>query len=80
MSAGSWPAISLLRGVSEGVVIQYAIRKKEPLRVELESFILCVQGKIENPVNGQDAMIALRLVLALMDSAATGDTKRIGKS
>jgi len=77
-SAGSWPTISLLRGVSEGAVIQYAIRKQEPLRVELENFIACVEGKTEIPVNGHDAIIALQLVLALMKSATQADTRRIG--
>ena len=65
-------ALSLLRGVSEGSMIQYAIKKKEPLRAELETFIARVIGKDAPIVSGRDAKKALSLALALVESTRTG--------
>jgi len=66
MNGNSWSTISLLRGVSEGMVIQYPIKKKEPLRAELETFISAVCNDIPFSGNGRDAQIAIELVDALM--------------
>ena len=64
-----WSSLSLLRGVSEGSVIQYAIKKKEPLRSELETFIGHLEGKASRIVSPADAISALRVALALSESA-----------
>lgn len=72
MNGNGWPALSLLRGVSEGMVIKYPIKKREPLRVELETFISLVHGESEEYENGLDAQIAIELVAALIESAKTG--------
>lgn len=72
MNGNGWPALSLLRGVSEGMVIKYPIKKREPLRVELETFISLVHGESEEYENGLDATIAIELVAALIESAKTG--------
>ena len=74
MNGDSWPTLSLLRGVSEGMVIKYPIKKREPLRVELETFISLVQGGSEEYENGTDAKIAIELVEALIESAKTGNS------
>lgn len=66
---GDWTSLSLMRGVSEGSIIQYAIKKREPLRIELETFIAHVQGKKAHIVNGLDAIEALQIALALVESA-----------
>ena len=76
-NSGNWPALSLLRGVSEGVVNQFAIHKKEPLHGELAAFIACVQGNRAQQVNGRDAQAALKLTMALIESATTGKVKGI---
>lgn len=76
--AGSnWSTLSLLRGVSEGEVKQFAIRKKEPLRGELEAFVACVQGNRAQHVNGKDAQAALGLAMGLLESATTGQVKEL---
>ncbi len=72
-----WPTISLIRGVSEGMVIQYPVKKKEPLRAELESFIACVRDRLPGVGNGRDAMVALELVAALMQASADGQTNEV---
>ncbi|HSL46400.1 MAG TPA: Gfo/Idh/MocA family oxidoreductase [Anaerolineales bacterium] len=76
-NGSNWPALSLLRGVSEGEVKQFAIRKKEPLRGELEAFIACVQGNRAQQVNGKDARMALGLAMGLIESATTGQVKNL---
>lgn len=73
----NWSTISLLRGVSEGMVIQYPIKKKEPLRAELEAFISSVQGKSSYKGNGYDAQVALELVSALMLASTNGNANQV---
>lgn len=72
-----WSALSLLRGVSEGMMTQYVIHKKEPLRAELEAFVACIQGHEAGIVNGHDAQAALGLAMALVDSATVGQVKEV---
>lgn len=72
-----WSALSLLRGVSEGSMVQYAIQKKEPLRAELETFISKVQGKGAQIVNGYDAKATLTVAMALVESALSGGVKEV---
>jgi UDP-N-acetylglucosamine 3-dehydrogenase len=75
----NWSAISLLRGVSEGMIIQYPIKKREPLRVELEAFISAIEGESQEAGNALDALVALDLVNALKQASQTGETTRLDK-
>lgn len=77
VNGNGWPTLSLFRGVSEGTFNRFAIRKKEPLRAELETFLACVQGKCSNPMNGHEARIALELTLAMLDSARSGQVRGV---
>jgi UDP-N-acetylglucosamine 3-dehydrogenase len=72
-----WSTISLLRGVSEGMIIRYPIKKKEPLRAELEAFISSVQGKSLFKGNGYDAQVALELVSALIQASTDGTANQV---
>jgi UDP-N-acetylglucosamine 3-dehydrogenase len=63
-----WGAISLLRGVSEGCMIRYPVRKYEPLQAELEGFVQAVVNDEPVPVGGEDGLLALRLAQALVQS------------
>jgi UDP-N-acetylglucosamine 3-dehydrogenase len=76
-NGSNWSTLSLLRGVSEGMTVQYAIHKREPLRAELESFISCIKGRCINLANGSDAQAALVLAQALVDSAKAGMVKEM---
>jgi len=67
-----WSAISLLRGVSEGRMIRYPVRKYEPLRAELESFVRAVLDDEPVPVSGEDGLAALKLARALIRSSREG--------
>ncbi|HEY6115229.1 MAG TPA: Gfo/Idh/MocA family oxidoreductase [Candidatus Dormibacteraeota bacterium] len=64
----SWQQIAMLRGVSEGPMVMYAIQKREPLRVELEAFLDAVEGRPAEIVTGADGREALRIALALVES------------
>jgi len=67
-----WSAISLLRGVSEGRMIRYPVRKYEPLKAELESFVRAVVDDDPIPVDGKDGLVALKLARALIRSGREG--------
>jgi predicted dehydrogenase len=67
-NGSDWTTIQVLRGVSEGRMIRYAVVKKEPLRSELESFIAAVEGRIPVPVTGLDGLKAIELAQALVTS------------
>ena len=66
---GDWDTMQVLRGVSEGQMIRHAIRKKEPLRAELEAFIASVRGEGPVIITGLDGLRALELAEALLTSA-----------
>ena len=71
-SGEHWNAISLLRGVSEGRMIRYPVRKYEPLMAELEEFVAAVARDEPVPVGGEDGLAALRLAHALVRSGHEG--------
>ena len=62
----------LLRGVSEGKMVRYSIKKKEPLLAEIEHFINCVENKKEPLVTGEDGLIALKVAHDLIKSSKKG--------
>jgi predicted dehydrogenase len=68
-NGSDWPALSLLRGVSEGQMIQFAIHKKEPLRAELEAFVSMINSHESQIVSGKDGQAALLLAMTLVESA-----------
>jgi predicted dehydrogenase len=72
-----WSALNLLQGVSQGTIVQYPIKKQEPLRAELESFIGRVQGKESRIVDGRQAIATLALAKMLGDSALNGGVREV---
>jgi predicted dehydrogenase len=66
-STGDWP-FRMLRGVSEGRMIREVVKKREPLRAELEAFVAAVRGEIPVPVTGVDGLQVLRLAQAIVTS------------
>jgi UDP-N-acetylglucosamine 3-dehydrogenase len=63
-----WSHLSLLRGVGEGEMVRLRLRRREPLRVELEAFVATVKGEPGAVVSGSDGLIALKLAQALVRS------------
>ncbi|MGC9469394.1 MAG: Gfo/Idh/MocA family protein [Anaerolineae bacterium] len=67
----TWGHLSMLKGVSEGRMVRYPIRRYEPLRAELEAFADAVRDDQPVPVSGEDGLRALELALALVESGRT---------
>jgi UDP-N-acetylglucosamine 3-dehydrogenase len=67
-----WEQLAMIRGVSEGPTLHYALQKREPLRNELEVFLAAAQGDASGIVTGEDGKEALRLALAMIDSGQRG--------
>ncbi len=72
---GSWPADEQFRGVSEGDMTRFALSRREPLLVELETFCDLLEGDTAAPIvtleEGVDIVACAEAVLA---SAADGRT------
>lgn len=71
-----WDQMQRLRGVSEGDSIRYALRKREPLAVELESFCRAVHGdpdaQIVTPEEGLRAVETAQRILDLSPREVQG--------
>jgi len=72
VSGVPYEPLSVLRGVSEGAMIRFALQRVEPLRAELEAFIAAARGEESTVVSGRDGMAALKLALSLIKSADSG--------
>jgi predicted dehydrogenase len=73
-----WSALEMLKGVSEGRMVRYPLRRYEPLKAELEAFANAVLEDKPVPVSGEDGLQALRLALALVESGETHQIVEIG--
>jgi UDP-N-acetylglucosamine 3-dehydrogenase len=69
---GQWDGLSMIMGVSEGRRIKYEVKRREPLRVELEDMISCVLYGGRPEVSGEEALRAVFLAESLIESGATG--------
>jgi UDP-N-acetylglucosamine 3-dehydrogenase len=63
-----WDTISNITGVSEGKMVRLRIDRKEPLRVELESFIRCIATDTAPVVSGADGLRALEVVQKIVEA------------
>ena len=63
-----WDRLGMLKGVGEGNMIKLRIRKREPLHVELESFVQAVSHDRQPQVTGEDGIRALMLAQAMVES------------
>jgi UDP-N-acetylglucosamine 3-dehydrogenase len=66
-----WSPFRSIRGVSEGRMTRYSLKRQEPLKAELKAFIDAIKNDEEVPVSGKDGLEALRLSLALVESGKT---------
>jgi UDP-N-acetylglucosamine 3-dehydrogenase len=64
-----WSPLQALRGVTIGPMIRFALKRYEPLKAEIESFLNAIQENTPMPVSGEDGLAALRLAIALKKSS-----------
>lgn len=69
-----WDRVASFRGVSEGNVTRYAIRKPEPLLTELSNFAALVRGEPAEVVTLVEGLTTVRVAETLRESAAIGKT------
>ena len=70
-----WPATQQFRGVSEGDVTRYALRRDEPLRVQLETFLDLVEGRPgADVVTLEQGVEIVGVAERVLASAQTGQT------
>jgi predicted dehydrogenase len=69
-----WEALRAFRGVSEGDMIRYAIRKREPLLVEHEHFRDAVLGGDTDIVDLRQGLATVEVSEQMLLSAETGAT------
>lgn len=72
-----WDQIAAFRGVSEGPMIRYALKKREPLAVEQENFRDAILGKKSDIVTMREGLEDIRVVEAMLLSAKTGESVRM---
>ncbi|MFP3464442.1 Gfo/Idh/MocA family oxidoreductase [Leifsonia sp. SIMBA_070] len=68
--ATEWDAVSAFRGVAEGSVIRYALKKREPLRIEHEAFRDAILHGRPGIVTMEQGLATLAVAEAVMQSAA----------
>jgi predicted dehydrogenase len=72
---GSWPADEQFRGVSEGDMTRFALARREPLLVELETFCDLLEGDADATVVTLDeGLEVVACAEAVLESAASGQT------
>jgi predicted dehydrogenase len=60
-----WDALAAIRGPGEGNMTRYALQRREPLRVEWESFLHAVTTGTRPPVAGEDGLAAMSTARAI---------------
>ena len=75
--SSDWDAVSRFRGVSEGDVTRYAFTKKEPLRLEHESFRDAILGKKSDIVTLEEGLATVNVVEAIIKSAKSLETVKL---
>jgi len=72
-SAGGefWTTLRNLKGVSEGSMVRYPLKRYEPLKAEIQAFVDAVIRDEPVPVSGVEGLYALHLALTLVESGRT---------
>ena len=64
----NWESAVALMGVSEGRTIKYEIKRKEPLKAELESFVEAIRQDKPPAIGGEEGLRAVFLAQKLVES------------
>jgi predicted dehydrogenase len=77
----AWSTTQQFRGVSEGNVTRYALRREEPLKVEHDAFLeLLAGGANLGVVTLEHGVDVVRAAEAVLESAGTGQTVSVGQT
>lgn len=68
VNSNHWESAVALMGVSEGRTIKYEIKRKEPLKAELESFVQAIAEDREPEIGGEEGLRAVFLAQKLVES------------
>jgi len=69
---GDWEALAILTGVSEGNMVRLSIERREPLQVEVASFVEAIRTDTEPLVTGADGLTAVALAQSLAEAGQRG--------
>ncbi len=72
-----WDSTQALRGVAEGNSTRYALKRREPLLVELEAFCDFVRGDESAAVTLEEGLRTVRCAEKVLESARTLQTVRV---
>ncbi|MFT4245858.1 MAG: Gfo/Idh/MocA family oxidoreductase [Micrococcaceae bacterium] len=72
-----WDQITAFRGVVEGDIVQYALKKQEPLKTEHEAFRDAILGKSNKIVTMEQGTQTLKAAEAMIKSAKERTTIRV---
>jgi predicted dehydrogenase len=64
-----WDSVAAFRGVSEGSVVRFALKKREPLRLEHEAFRDAIRGTSNDVVSFADGLTTLAVAETVLSSA-----------
>jgi predicted dehydrogenase len=74
-----WESLQVFRGVAEGRMIRYPITRREPLQVEIESFVRAVRNGESFAVSGEDGLQALMLAQRLVEAGQQKQSLSLNK-
>ncbi len=63
-----WDALNVVRGTGEGNMVRFALERREPLRVQWETFVAALGDPARATVTGWDGIAALSSALAIQES------------
>lgn len=63
-----WQGLESIKGVNEGKLVRYAIKREEPLKLELAAFVKALENGERIPIDGEAGIAALNASLAIVAS------------
>ena len=70
----NWSSPTMFQNMIQGDLVKLPVRKQEPLRLEVESFVDCVVNDRTPRVTGEDGLATLQLAHSLVQSGAAHTT------
>jgi predicted dehydrogenase len=75
--SGEFEPQALLFEAGAGKAVSVPVQRGEPLRAELAAFLRAARGEMPPPVTADDAIAAMRVVEAIIESARSGEAVRL---